>query len=89
MHVVKNDQHESDSVHRSSPIFQSKQENFVIHNCLTKKMAILEESFQFLLDSYPEALHAFNDDGYLPIHLACIYHSINLKILDMIMRANS
>jgi len=86
--VAISELHGHDSDHRSFPICQSNQQNFVIHNCLTNEMAKLEDSLQILLDSYPEAPYTFSDDGYLPIHLACIYHSENLKVVDMIMTAN-
>jgi len=51
-------------------------------------MEKLEDSLQVLLDSYLEAPYVFNDDGFLPIHLACIYYATNVKVVDIIMRAN-
>jgi len=51
-------------------------------------MARIEDSLQILLDSYLEAPNTFSDEGYLPIHLACIYYPTNVKVVDIIMRAN-
>jgi len=51
-------------------------------------MEKLEDALQVLLDSYLEAPYVFNDDGFLPIHLVCIYYATNVGVVDIIMRAN-
>jgi len=86
--MANSERRESDSASRGSQISQSKQKNLVIHNCLINRMARLEDSLQMLLDSYIEAPYTFSDEGYLPIHLACIYYPTNAKVVDIIIRAN-
>jgi len=51
-------------------------------------MPRIEDSLQILLDSYKEASNTFSDEGYLPIHLACIYYPTNVKVVDIVIRAN-
>jgi len=85
--VANNERRESNSTSRSPPILQSNKKNLVIHNCLINRMARIEDSLQILLDSYLEAPNTFSDEGYLPIHLACIYYPTNVKVVDIIMRA--
>jgi len=86
--MANSERRESDSASRGSQISQSKQKNLVIHNCLINRMARLEDSLQMLLDSYIEAPYTFSDEGYLPIHLACIYYPTNANVVDIIIRAN-
>jgi len=86
--MANNQRRESDSASRGSPISQSNQKNLVIHNCLINRMPRLEYSLQTLLDSYLEAPKTFSDEGYLPLHLACIYYPTNVKVVDIIMTAN-
>jgi len=63
---------------------------YAIHNCLTltNKKVNLEDSLKLLLDCYIEAPYTINDEGFLPNHLACIYHPTNIKVVDTIIKAN-
>jgi len=78
----------SDGMSSSISDNDSIQETYVIHHVLINRLENLEDSLQLLLDSYLEAPYTFNEDGFLPIHLACIYYPANVNVVDIIMRAN-
>jgi len=88
--AVNNKRCKTISVDENISVSQKNQRKYVIHNCLklTNKKLNLDESLQVLLGSYLEAPYTFSDEGFLPIHLACIYYPTNVKIVDMIMKAN-
>jgi len=63
------------------------QSQTIIHTCLSNRMERLEDSLQILLQSYPDAVSTWCN-GFLPIHLACIHFTKNVKVMQMIVRAN-
>jgi len=69
---------------------QRNENEFLIHKCLThtNKQLNLEDTLPTLLNCYGRAAYMFNHEGFLPIHLACIYHPTNLKVVDLIIKAN-
>jgi len=77
-----------DSVSKNFPTSHGNDENFIIHNCLTNRLDGLEDTLKILIDSYSDAPYTFNGEGCLLIHLACIHYPKNVKVMEIIMKAN-
>jgi len=60
----------------------------IIHNILNKNVKEIQESLPTLLQHYPETVFEFNEEGFLPLHKACIHHPKNLQIVYMILKSH-
>ena len=63
------------------------QRDTFLHNCIRSKMRDIESNFQVLIECYPDSVHSYDDNGFLPLHLACIYYPQNVKIIENLVKA--
>jgi len=58
----------------------------IVHTVLANRMDKIEDSLPVLLESYSDAISYVNEDGYLPLHAACIYYARNPRVIATLVK---
>ena len=71
---------------QKNEIMPDRRDTF-LHNCIRSKMGDIESNFQILVECYSGSVLSFDDAGFLPLHLACIYYPQNIAIIEILVKA--